>query len=44
MICINDFGCPAISFDKKRKKVAIDPMICVGCALCVEVCQRGALV
>ncbi len=43
MICINDFGCPAISIDKKQKKVAIDPMICVGCALCKDVCKRGAI-
>ncbi len=43
MICINDFGCPAISINKQQKKVAIDPMICVGCALCVDVCQRGAI-
>ena len=43
MICINDFGCPAISIDKQQKKVAIDPMICVGCALCVDVCKRGAI-
>jgi indolepyruvate ferredoxin oxidoreductase alpha subunit len=43
MICINDFGCPAISFDKQKKKVAIDPMICVGCALCIDVCKRGAI-
>jgi indolepyruvate ferredoxin oxidoreductase alpha subunit len=43
MICINDFGCPAISIDKAEKKVSIDPMICVGCGLCVDVCQRGAI-
>jgi len=43
MVCINDFGCPAISFDKSKKKVSIDPMLCVGCALCVDVCQRGAI-
>jgi NAD-dependent dihydropyrimidine dehydrogenase PreA subunit len=23
--------------------VAIDPMICVGCGLCVDVCKRGAI-
>lgn len=44
MICINDFGCPAISIDKAVKKISIDPMICVGCGLCVDVCQRGAIV
>jgi len=43
MICINDFGCPAISFNKQQKKVSIDPMICVGCALCIDVCKRGAI-
>jgi indolepyruvate ferredoxin oxidoreductase alpha subunit len=43
MICINDFGCPAISIDKAAKKISIDPMICVGCGLCVDVCQRGAI-
>ncbi len=43
MICINDFGCPAISIDKAKKKVSIDEMICVGCGLCVDVCQREAI-
>jgi indolepyruvate ferredoxin oxidoreductase alpha subunit len=43
MICINDFGCPAISFDKAKKKISIDSMICVGCGLCADVCQRGAI-
>jgi indolepyruvate ferredoxin oxidoreductase, alpha subunit len=43
MICINDFGCPAISIDKAVKKISIDSMICVGCGLCAEVCQRGAI-
>jgi len=43
MICINDFGCPAISLNKKEKKVSVDPMICVGCGLCVDVCKRGAI-
>ncbi len=43
MICINDFGCPAISYHKDKKKVSIDQMICVGCGLCVDVCKRGAI-
>jgi indolepyruvate ferredoxin oxidoreductase alpha subunit len=43
MICINDFGCPAISIDKAKKKISIDEMICVGCGLCVDVCQKGAI-
>ncbi len=43
MICINDFGCPAISYHKDKKRVSIDKMICVGCGLCVDVCKRGAI-
>lgn len=43
MICINDFGCPAISYHKEKKKVTIDKMICVGCGLCVDVCKREAI-
>ena len=43
LICINDFGCPAISYSKKEKKSSIDPMICVGCGLCIEVCPQGAI-
>jgi indolepyruvate ferredoxin oxidoreductase, alpha subunit len=43
MICIRDFGCPAISFNKDQKKIAIDQTVCVGCGLCVDVCQRGAI-
>ncbi|HSR11517.1 MAG TPA: 4Fe-4S binding protein [Thermodesulfobacteriota bacterium] len=32
-----------MSIDKAAKKISIDPMICVGCGLCVDVCQRGAI-
>ncbi|MCX5907610.1 MAG: thiamine pyrophosphate-dependent enzyme [Deltaproteobacteria bacterium] len=42
-ICINDFGCPAISYSKKEKKSSIDSLICVGCGLCIDVCPRGAI-
>ncbi|MDD5169569.1 MAG: thiamine pyrophosphate-dependent enzyme [Syntrophales bacterium] len=42
-ICINDFGCPAISFDKKQKKVSIDQETCLGCGLCADVCKREAI-
>lgn len=35
-------GCPAISL--KDGKIVIDPAICVGCDLCVQMCNFGAIV
>ena len=43
MICINDFGCPALVYDPAVKKVHIDELSCVKCGLCSEVCRRGAI-
>jgi indolepyruvate ferredoxin oxidoreductase alpha subunit len=43
MICIDDFGCPAISYHKEKKKISIDSQLCVGCGLCIDVCKRGAI-
>jgi indolepyruvate ferredoxin oxidoreductase alpha subunit len=34
-------GCPAISF--ADRKTAIDPTLCVGCALCAQLCRPGAI-
>jgi indolepyruvate ferredoxin oxidoreductase alpha subunit len=36
-------GCPAISFDRELKKSSIDPMQCVGCEVCMQVCPVGAI-
>ena len=43
MICINDFGCPALVYNAETERVAIDAMSCVQCGLCAEVCKRGAI-
>ncbi len=42
-VCINDLGCPAISYHKDEKKVSIDRKVCVGCGLCIDVCTQGAI-
>ena len=34
-------GCPAVSV--KDKKAAIDPLQCVGCTVCAQVCPMGAI-
>ncbi len=43
LTCINDFGCPALVYDAKAKKVHIEELTCVKCALCAEVCKKGAI-
>jgi len=44
MVCINDFGCPALVYDAAVGKVHIDEISCVKCGLCINVCKRGAIV
>jgi len=43
MICINDFGCPALVYSTETEKVHIDELTCVQCGLCAEVCKLGAI-
>lgn len=40
MECIKTFGCPALNFDGK---VWIDPVLCVGCGVCSQICPKGAI-
>ena len=42
MICVNQFGCPAIV--KAGNKVMIDSSICTGCGDCAGVCVPQAIV
>ena len=38
-------GCPCISMvrgEDGKKKAAVDPLMCVGCGLCKELCAFGA--
>ncbi|PIP13195.1 MAG: indolepyruvate ferredoxin oxidoreductase subunit alpha [bacterium (Candidatus Stahlbacteria) CG23_combo_of_CG06-09_8_20_14_all_34_7] len=41
-MCVK-LGCPAISFDKAKKKAYINETICVGCSLCYQICKLGAI-
>ena len=43
LICVNQFGCPALSFDSEEKKANIDQEICRGCKVCISVCQYDAI-
>jgi indolepyruvate ferredoxin oxidoreductase alpha subunit len=42
--CIDRFECPALYHDIDRDKTAINPALCIGCAVCVDVCPKGAIV
>jgi indolepyruvate ferredoxin oxidoreductase alpha subunit len=36
-------GCPALIFDKEKKKTRIDILQCVGCDVCTQLCPTGAI-
>lgn len=36
-------GCPALVFNKEKKKTAIDLLQCVGCDVCTQLCPTGAI-
>lgn len=39
--CINDWACPAFFLD--GESVRINPDLCVGCAVCMQVCPENAI-
>jgi indolepyruvate ferredoxin oxidoreductase alpha subunit len=41
-LCVQ-LGCPAVMFDKEKKKAKIDEINCVDCNLCVQVCSFRAI-
>jgi indolepyruvate ferredoxin oxidoreductase alpha subunit len=36
-------GCPALIFNKEKRKTSIDPLQCVGCDVCTQLCPTGAI-
>lgn len=36
-------GCPALRFDTKKKKAAIDDNMCAGCGVCSQICPVSAI-
>jgi indolepyruvate ferredoxin oxidoreductase alpha subunit len=42
-VCIKDFECPAMILDETSNKAKIDPNLCSGCGVCVDLCSTGAI-
>jgi indolepyruvate ferredoxin oxidoreductase, alpha subunit len=40
-VCVNELACPA--FFIKDNRVTIDPEMCAGCAVCVQICPEKAI-
>lgn len=41
-ICIDQFGCAAFVWDEQNRLCKIDPILCDGCGVCVQICPREA--
>jgi indolepyruvate ferredoxin oxidoreductase alpha subunit len=41
--CLDDFECPALAAAPETGQVQIDPVLCVGCGVCLQVCPAGAI-
>jgi indolepyruvate ferredoxin oxidoreductase alpha subunit len=43
--CIKHFECPALIYheDGEDKNVSVDPLLCTGCGVCLNVCPKGAI-
>ncbi len=45
--CIQQFECPALIYhdeDRGNKHVSVDPLLCTGCGVCLNVCPKGSIV
>jgi indolepyruvate ferredoxin oxidoreductase alpha subunit len=45
--CIKQFECPALIYhdeDEDNKHTTVDPILCIGCGVCLNVCPKGAIV
>jgi len=41
--CVDICSAEAVSSDKSRQKIKVNPNLCVGCGVCTTVCPTGAL-
>jgi indolepyruvate ferredoxin oxidoreductase alpha subunit len=42
-LCTRVFRCPALTWDRNKKKAAVDDVICAGCGVCASICPEQAI-
>ena len=42
-LCTRIFRCPALIWDRIKKKALVDEVICAGCGVCVSICPQKAI-
>ncbi|GAB6908434.1 Thiamine pyrophosphate TPP-binding domain-containing protein [Desulfosarcina cetonica] len=42
--CLQHFECPALVAVDDGARTAVDPLVCMGCGVCLNVCPKGAIV
>ncbi|PKN85320.1 MAG: indolepyruvate ferredoxin oxidoreductase [Deltaproteobacteria bacterium HGW-Deltaproteobacteria-1] len=43
-LCTRIFRCPALTWDRNKKKAVVDEVICAGCGVCASICPQQAIV
>lgn len=43
-LCTRIFRCPALVWDRTKKKAVIDDVICAGCGVCYSICPQKAII
>jgi indolepyruvate ferredoxin oxidoreductase, alpha subunit len=42
-LCTRVFRCPALVWDRSKKKAVVDDVICAGCGVCYSICPQHAI-
>ncbi len=43
-LCTRIFRCPALTWDRTKKKAVVDEVICAGCGVCASICPQKAII
>jgi indolepyruvate ferredoxin oxidoreductase alpha subunit len=43
-LCTRIFRCPALTWDRSKRKAVVDEVICAGCGVCASICPQKAIV